>query len=254
MKIYESPYTYVPFVYFYLIGSLFGVVYHKESFHLYQPYILWIFMLINTFVYYLHDTDMIIKHTIHRHIWKTVTVAIFGILMNNIHTEMFRDFHFESHNINMLVSLIYSLLLISSVYFLDYLGLSITIHVIFGFFPLSRVWQVNLYMYIVYTTLSIILMYRRLRISSLKDTTYHVRPVVNYFMYLRLHDFFIVLGIFQLYLEYYKSVLPDVRERAELIKFLKEERPKIHRKKGYKNSDGGDDLEVQSLVQETSEI
>ena len=250
MKIYESPYTYIPFFYFYLIGSLFGVFYHQESIQSYQPYVIWVFTLINTFVYYLHDTDVIIKHTIHRHIWKTVTVAIFGILMNNIHTEMFRDFHFESHNLNMFVSLLYSMSLISSVYYLDYLGLSITIHIIFGFFPLSRVWQINLYMYVVYTTLSIILMYRRLQIRSLKDATYHIRPVVNYFMYLRLHDFFIMLGVLQLYLEYYKSVLPDVRERAELIKFLNEERPNIHRKTSYKDTDGDHDVENAALTSE----
>lgn len=249
MKIYESPYTYFPFIYFYFMGTMFGLFYHNESLKFYQPYVIWVFTLLNTFVYYLHDTDRIIKHTIHRHIWKTVTVAIFGIMMNNIHTEMFRDFHFESSGINMFVSFLYSVSLLISVYYLDYLGLSITIHVVFGFFPLSRVWQVNLYMYIVYTTLSIILMYRRLRVSSLKDSTYHVRPVVNYFMYLRLHDFFIILGIIQLYLEYYQSVIPDLKARDEMLKFLEEERKIIHKKNGYKDNDGDGDLEKQTLVE-----
>lgn len=254
MKIYESPYTYVPFVYFYFIGSIFGVLYHNESLKLYQPYIVWVFTLINTGVYNIHDTDKIIKHTIHRHIWRTVTVAIFGILFNNIHTEMFRDFHFESHGINMWVSLCYSFLLILFVYYFNMVGMGIIIHIIFGFFPLSRVWQINLYMYIVYTTLSIILMYRRLKVSSLKDPAYHILPVVKYFMYLRLHDFFILLGILQLYIEYYKSILPDIRERDELLKFLAEERTKIHKKTGYKDNDGDVDLEMQSLVQESTNI
>ena len=254
MKIYESPYTYVPFVYFYFLGSVFGVLYHNESLKLYQPYIIWIFLLLNSSVYNIHDTDKIIKHTIHRHIWRTVTVAIFGILLNNVHTEMFRDFHFESHNINMLVSLLYSVSLIVSVYYFNHVGIGFMMHIIFGFFPLSRVWQINLYMYIVYTTLSIILMYRRLRISSLKDPTYHIIPVIKYFMYLRLHDFFIILGIFQLYLEYYKSVMPEVHERNELLKLLEEERTKVHRKTGYKDNDGDDDLEMQSLVQEGTNI
>jgi hypothetical protein len=133
-------------------------------------------------------------------------------------------------------------------------GMGIIIHIIFGFFPLSRVWQINLYMYIVYTTLSIILMYRRLKVSSLKDPAYHILPVVKYFMYLRLHDFFILLGILQLYIEYYKSILPDIRERDELLKFLAEERTKIHKKTGYKDNDGDVDLEMQSLVQESTNI
>lgn len=226
MKIYESPYTYIPFVYFYMMGTLFGMFYHNESIKLYQPYVIWVFTLINTIVYYLHDTDKIVKHVIHRHIWKTVTVAIYGIMMNNVHTEMFRDFHFERHMVNSVLSFFYCVFLITSVYYFDYLGAAITIHIIFGFFPLSRVWQINLYMYIVYTTLSIILMYRRLKFSSLKDLTYHIRPVVNYFMYLRLHDMFIVVGFIQLYLEYYKSVLPDVKAREEMLKLLAEERLK----------------------------
>ena len=240
MKIYESAYTYFPFVYLYLISSIFGAVYHGHGLVWFQPYTIWIFTLINTAVYYLHDTDKIVKHVVHRHIWKTVTLSIFGIMLNNVHTEMFHDFHFESHNVNMFVSFLYSMSIIISVYYLDNIGIGVLIHIVFGFFPLSRVWQINLYMYVVYTTISIILMYRRLWISSLKDTTYHARPVINYFMYLRLHDVFILLGIFQLYLEYYKSALPEKRAREEVIRLLTEERKIVNKKADEIQNQNGD--------------
>lgn len=238
MKIYESAYTYFPFVYLYMVSTIFGALYHSSELRWFQPYTIWIFTLINTAVYYLHDTDKVVKHVVHRHIWKTVTLSIFGIMMNNIHTEMFHEFHFESHNVNMFLSFVYSVMIMATVYYFDNVGVGVMIHIVFGFFPLSRVWQINLYMYVVYTTISIILMYRRIRVSSLKDTTYHVRPVVNYFMYLRLHDMFIMLGAFQLYLEYYKSALPEKRARDEMLRILEEERKDIYQKTGHKNDDG----------------
>lgn len=241
MKIYESAYTYFPFLYLYIIGSVFGSVYHHESTKWLQPYIIWVFTLVNTAVYYIHDTDYIVKHSIHRHIWRTVCLTIFGIMLNNVHNEMFSAFHISSHNVNMLVSLVYACLIMVTVYYFEWPGFAVIIHILFGFVPLSRVWQINLYMYIVYTTLSIILMYRRIKVSSLRDATYHFRPFINYFMYLRLHDLFIVIGALQLYLEYYKSALPDKRAKEDLVKMLEEERAKIYKKPGYKNDDGDEE-------------
>lgn len=231
MKIYESAYTYFPFVYLYVMSTTFGAFYHNSYLARFQPYIIMSYSLVNVFVYYIHDTDRLIKHVIHRHIWKTVTLTIAGIMLNNIHNEMFRDFHFVSHNTNMLVSLFYSVSILVSSYYFNYIGGSVIIHVIFGFFPLSRVWQVNLYMYVVYTTLSIILMYRRIYVRDLNDNSYHIRPVVNFFMYLRLHDMFIVLGILQLYIEYYKSAMPDKRAMEELTSMLEKERQIIYKKR-----------------------
>lgn len=211
MKLYESAYTYFPFLYLYLLSTVFGALYHSTALVLYQPYLVLIFSLVNTGVFYIHDTDRIIKHTVHRHIWKTVTLSIFGIMLNNVHMEMMRDFHFTSDGVNLVISSIYVFAIVLVTYYYEYMGGAILIHLVFAFFPLRRVWQVNLYMYVVYTTLAIILMYRRIKVSSLHDVTIHINPVVKFFMYLRLHDYLIVLGAIQIYFEYYKSLLPEKR-------------------------------------------
>jgi hypothetical protein len=230
MKIYESAYTYFPFLYIYVIGTVFGSMYHSETTTWLHPYTIWAFTLLNTIVYYIHDSEYIVKHPVHRHIWRTVCLTIYGIMLNVVHNDMFRDFHIASHNWNMFVSLLYCMSVMASVYYLDWPWMSVLIHIIFGFVPMSTVWQINLYMYIVYTTLSIILMYRRIKVSSLNDMSYHTRPIINYFMYLRLHDLFVVVGAFQLYLEYYKSALPDKYANDEIKKMLSDQRKEIYKR------------------------
>lgn len=244
MKLYESAYTYFPFLYLYFLSTIFGALYHSSALELYQPYIVLVFTLVNTLVFNIHDTDIIIKHAVHRHIWQTVTLSIYGIMLNNIHTEMLRDFHFTSDSVNFGMSCLYVVLIWIVTYYYEYIGGGIVIHLIFLFFPLRRVWQVNLYMYVVYTTLGIILMYRRIKVSSLKDVRIHINPVVKFFMYLRIHDYLIVMGAFQIYLEYYKSALPEKRAVENIAKVLEIEREK--RRNGY-----GIDEDLESLIEET---
>lgn len=240
MKLYESAYTYFPFIYLYFVSVVFGALYHNVALTLYQPYIVLVCTLINTGVFYIHDTDTIIKHAVHRHIWKTVTLSIYGIMVNNIHLEMLRDFHFTSDNVNLIVSFVYATSILTMSYYFEYIGGGILIHLVFLFIPMQRVWQVNLYMYVVYTTLAIILMYRRIKVSSLNDLSIHVNPVVKFFMYLRLHDLFIVVGTLQIYIEYYKSTLPEKRALENISKTI--EGMRQLRRNGY---------EVQSLYEET---
>ena len=86
-------------------------------------------------------------------------------------------------------------------------------------------------MYVVYTTLAVVLMYRRIKVSSLHDVRIHINPVVKFFMYLRLHDFMIVFGVFQIYLEYYKSTIPEKKAMENIIKVMEVEREK--RRNGF---------------------
>jgi hypothetical protein len=247
MKLYESAYTYFPFLYLYVLSIVFGTLYHNTTLTLYQPYIILVFTLINTGVFYVHDTDVIIKHAVHRHIWKTVTLSIFGIMMNNVHTEMMRDFHFTSDNVNLTVSAVYVILMWITTYYYEYIGGGIILHLTFAFFPLMRVWQVNLYMYVVYTTLAVILMYRRIKVSSLHDISIHVNPVIKFFMYLRLHDYLVVLGVFQIYLEYYQSTLPEKRAVEHISHMIEVERQRYRKdimeeeRSIVVGGDGGDD-------------
>lgn len=227
MKIYESIVTYFPFLYLFTVASLFGGLYHNTGLSLYQPYLVVIFLLINTFVYYAHDTKTIVRTVVHRHVWRTVTLSIYGILINNIHTEMFRDFHFSNWVINIIVSLLYMTCVVVARFYFDNDSYLVYVHIIFTFFPLQRVWQVNLYMYVIFTTLSIILLFRRVLIKDLKSDTIHVKPVLNYFMYLRVYDSCVVLGFFQLYFDLYMSELPEIHAAEEIHRMMDDQREKI---------------------------
>lgn len=227
MKVYESVITYFPFIYLFTMSSLFGGLYHNTGLKLYQPYLIMLFLFINTVIYYLHDTRVLIKTAVHRHVWRTVTLSIYGILVNNIHTEMFRDFHFSSWTLNVVVSFIY----IAAVFWLRYMfdndSYIVYSHIIFSFFPLQRVWQVNLYVYVIFTTLSIILLFRRVLVTDLKSETIHTRPVINYFMYLRVYDMFVIFGFIQLYLDFYMSQLPEIKAAREIERMMENQREKI---------------------------
>ena len=224
MKIYESVTTYIPFVYLYCTASLFGGLYHTDSIRTYQPYLIMFFLLVNTMVYFLHDTKQLVKTVVHRHVWKTVTLSIFGILINNIHTEMFIDFHFANWHVNVLVSGVYVISIFTCRYFLDDDTYMVYTHIIFLFFPLQRVWQVNLYIYVIFTTLSVILLFQRVMIRDLKDKKIHARPVIDYFMYLRIYDMFVIIGFFQLYFDYYKSRIPEIKAVEEIHRMINEDR------------------------------
>lgn len=227
MKIYESAFTYFPFLYMFSMSSIFGGLYHNVHLRLYQPYMVMIFLFINTIVYYLYDTKKLIKTVVHRHVWRTVTLSIYGILINNIHTEMFRDFHFSSWWVNVIISFLYMVGVSLCRYYFDRDSYVVYCHILFSFFPLQRVWQVNLYMYVIFTTMSVILMFRRIMVSDLKSNSIHVRPVINYFMYLRVYDMFVMFGFIQLYLDLYMSHLPEMKAVEEIQTILKSERERI---------------------------
>lgn len=227
MKLYESAYTYFPFLYLYVVASLFGGLYHNTNLRYYQPYLVMVFLLINTLVYFVYDTKKLIKTVIHRHVWKTVTLSIYGILINNIHAEMFRDFHYTNMYINISMSALYICIILTFRYIYDNNNSMIYVHLVFLFLPLQRVWQVNLYVYVIFTTLSIILMFQRVLVSDLKDKNMYIRPVIDYFMYLRVYDMFVVFGFLQLYLDYYRSRIPDIKAVEEIQRMINEERSNI---------------------------
>lgn len=227
MKIYESIVTYLPFLYLYVMATMFGALYHNAGIDFFQPYIVLCFVLVNTFVYYMHDTEALVKAAVHRHVWRTVTMSIYGILINNIHTEMFRDFHFSSWWVNVTVSFLYIFAVSLCRYYFDSDMYITYMHILFLFFPLQRVWQVNLYVYVIFTTFSVIILFRRVAVKDLKSDKLHVKPVVNYFMYLRVYDLFVCFGFIQLYMDLYMSQIPEVRAAEEIHKMMEGHREKI---------------------------
>jgi hypothetical protein len=179
--------------------------------------------MINTLVYYFHKTKLLIKVKIHSHEWKTVTLYIYAILINNIHNEMFRDFHFTSWNITAFISILYILSMLFTRFYVASDQLSMYINLLFLFFPLPRVWQVNLYMYVIFTTFAIVIMFRLIPVDELNSNKIHVRPVIYYFMYLRVYDIFVLFGILHLYFDYYKSHLPEIRAIEHIRTILRKD-------------------------------
>ena len=222
MRLWESTYTVAPFVYLILSSGIFGLIFHAKDLVLYQPYIVLVFILINTIVYYAYDTKKLVKHRIHKHVWQTVTLSMYGILLTNVHTELFRDFHYASETTNITVSIIYILSIVFAGYYVDSDAACAIINIVFAFFPLRRVWRINMFMYVIFTVLAILIMFRRVKMSELQSDTYNVKPVLRFFMYLRVHDICVPFGILQIYFDYYKSVLPEIKASQDITKILEE--------------------------------
>jgi len=66
-------------------------------------------------------------------------------------------------------------------------------------------------------------------------------------MYLRLHDYLVVLGVFQIYLEYYQSTLPEKRAVEHISHMIEVERQRYRKdimeeeRSIVVGGDGGDD-------------
>lgn len=225
MRVYESAFTYFPFVYLLTMSTTFGSMYHG-AFSDFQPFVIIAFMLVNVLVF--HHYDRMVRSVIHEHVWRTCTLALFGILANNIHTEMLQEFHFVSDHVNRFVSLTYLVMVLYAHYYHESDIGTLSIHILFLLVPLRRVWQVNLYMYTIFVSLGIVIMFHRIRMSDLHDNRIlHWRPVFRYFMYLRLHDSFIFFGPIQLYMDYYKVTSVDI-QAVEHIRQMTEEMRKAN--------------------------
>lgn len=222
MKLYESAYTYFPFVYFYSSVSTFGTIYHSQNYTIYQPFLCLALLLINTYVYF----NINVKNVLHRHVWFTVILSVFGVIINNIQTEMFVNFHLASDFANIFYSMFYQLIIIFIAYRLNNDEYMLITHIIFAFIPFKRVWQVNLYCFLIFITISVIIMFSKCRSSALLNNKLHRKPLLKFFMYLRIHDYLVVLGVFQLFLDLYANYIPEIQAVDEIKKMVDEERQK----------------------------
>lgn len=228
MKLYESAYTYIPFVYFLTIGSLFGYMYHEDTLEHYRPFVVLTYLLINTNVTLYFKTKLLIRNIIHKHVWQTVTMAFFGILLNITHEMVFEGFHFQSDHVNYMVSVSYLVFVNIAAYYFESDSALIYLHILFFYFPIRRDWQVNLYLYLCYITLSILIMYSKCSHKTLIDPIVHYKPVLRFFVYLRLNEAFVIFGFIQLFLEYYKSRIVEIKILMELQDIIDDEVRKIN--------------------------
>jgi hypothetical protein len=229
MKLYESAFTYIPFIYLYVCSMAMGMLYHSETpwLHRGRPYVVLSFLLLNLGVYRFYRSTRLVRFALHRHFWKTCTLALGGIIVNNVHELMFRDFHFGDSRHNLALSAVYILLHVAVSYYARSDGATLYLNVAFLFFPIKRVWQVNLYIYVLFVTVAIFLIYSKCTPRSIVDETIQYRPVLRFFPYLRVHDYLIWVGAVQLYLEYRHRYVPDSASVAEIERIIDEESKEV---------------------------
>ena len=223
VKLYETTYTYLPFIYLFSITAALSILYHSPdpTLQVYRPYtVLW-FILVNTLVYRYYKSPSIIRCLIHKITWKCVTNVVFGIVGNLVHEMVFHDHHFDQYHHNLGWSALYLLSMLLGGYALKSPEALTVLNIVFLFVPIKRVWQVNLYAFTMFVSISIFMTYSKASSKTLGDNDLQRMPLMRYFPYLRIQDELIWVGFVQLYIEYYQLFMPDMEAVASIEETLK---------------------------------
>lgn len=243
VKLYESAYTYLPFIYLYVASTVVAVFYHSlDPFYVhYRPYTVLILILVNTSVFRYYKNGNIVRSILHKQTWKCCTYATNGIIANLVHEMVFTDHHFNHYHHNAGWSSIYLGLVLIFGYKMKSITALTLVNIAFLLVPIKRVWQINLHVYTIFVSISIYMLYSKCRAETLIDNTVVLLPLLRYFPYLRVQDELIWVGIIQLYVEYYQRYIPENdRIGEEIDKSLKELDESIQ---SYEIPDDGDDKE-----------
>lgn len=222
MKLYLSIFTYLPFVYFVFTSFTFGAIYHSKALEKHKPFVILATFLLNTFCFMFYRNSNIASFKIHQQFWKAATMCLFGILLANLNELLFKEFEIIETGYNILISLFYLTLLLISTYVTKSDSHGVYINVLFLFFPLKRVWQVNLYVYVILTISMIVITYSKCTPRSIVEQTLYLRPLIRFFVYLRIHEFFILFGFVQLLIEYQQRYVPSEASITEIESILAE--------------------------------
>lgn len=228
MKLYESAFTYLPFIYLLLSSAFFGILYHNANLIPKRPYTVLVFFLFNTFVYKYYPHKKLVRFSLQKHFWKTCSLAFYAILVNNIHELLFFQFHFKDVSFNLIFSFLYVFIMFISSYVLKSDSMTLYTNILFLFFPIKCVWQINLYVYTLYVTCAIFLTYSCCTPKSIIKNEIKLRPIIKFFPYLRIHDAFILAGLLQLFIEYKWRYIPDQASADEIERILQEEMEKVN--------------------------
>jgi len=222
VRLYESTYTYLPFVYLYLFSAAIGFIYHANDTRiiLFRPYTVLCFLLINTIVYRYYKSKLILRSLIHKLSWKCVTHAVYGILLNLVHEMVFHDHHFDRYHYNIGWSALYLIFTLVFGYYIKSQESLTFLHLAFLFIPITRVWQVNLHVFTLLISSSIYMMYSKIERNTLSDSLLHRMPIIRYFPYLRVQDELIWVGFVQLYIEYYQRYVPDMEAAKDIEELI----------------------------------
>lgn len=225
MVSYDAVFTHVPFLYMYAVVGAYGSLYHQASTRRFQPFILLATLVCNAAALAgFHHSPRNGKELIQRQIWRAVCIAVFGVLLNNVHTEMFRDFHINSPAANVGLSALY---LGAFLFTRARAGAPYTapVHVLYLFVPLRRVWQVNLYVYTLAVTGTVLMIFRRVEVRALCGNAILFRPLLDCFIYLRVNEFVSVLALAQITWDFYfRPRACNLREEENMVDRLQKER------------------------------
>ena len=207
----------------------FGTYYHYEPAKPYQPFILLFTAVLTGFV--MLNVNASPKNgnaVLRRQLWRTCCVAIFGALVNYVHAEMFVDFHIDDPDLNSVLSFVY----LAAFALSRYLGTrqwTVCVHVLFLFVPFQRVWQVSLYGYCALVTSAIYLLFKHYPADVLCRTSVLFYPLIDWFAYLRIDNYLILLGGLQLYIDFFLAMLPLSEATERLVQAIREERKNAER-------------------------
>lgn len=249
VRVYESVYTYLAFVYLFLVSVIYATIYHKYTDH--QPFTILSFVIINTIARNSYRSKYIIRSVVHKHIWKTITIAFYGILVNNVHDILFRDFHSQNTALNGIVSVGYIGVIWFITYYLKRDHLAIYVHMLMFYVPIARDWEINLYLYVMYITASIMVLFTKCSRSLLSDSSIHQRSVIRFFMYIRVSDPFVLFGLLNLYLEYYTLKWEEVEALLTIRGALDEEIARVDRHIEQQSTSAGTNKFIHSITIDT---
>jgi len=222
VKIYESSYTYLPFIYLYILSGTIGTIYHASNPILiqYRPYTVLIFVIINTIVYRFYKSKYIIRSVIHKITWKAACFVIFGILANLTHEMVFEDHHFVSYNHNVSWSILYLIFTFLAGYYFRSTDMLHILHLLFFLVPIKRVWEINLNVFTMLVSISLYMIYSKIGPQNVSNNNLVSLPLIRYFTYLRIQDELILIGVLQLYIEYYQRYLPDMQAAKDIEELI----------------------------------
>lgn len=222
IKIYQSKKTYLPFIYLYIFTLFIVNIYHCEYifFDIFRPYLMIFFINLNTLVYRIYKKKLYLKNSLHRNVYESISISIYGILFNLIHEMIFQKHLLLNDIDNIIFSLIYIFLNFVLGYYFKSSESLLYLHLLFLLIPIRRIWRLNIYIYVILITLSTYLLYSKIKTSDIKKKININLPILRYFIYLRIHNELIVLGFFQIYLEYYLSFLPFIKASSEIEELI----------------------------------
>lgn len=214
MKALTSIHTYFPLLYILSCALISSVWYQLVD---YKPYVILFVFVFNTFVFKYHRHKRLVKSLLDRSLWRAGAFANYAIVASFVHQMLFKE-HLVDERINIVISVIYSLMML--VYREKTNDFRIGINLVFLFAPISGVWQVNLYAFTVLVITQLFIQFSCCKPQDLVKDVLAMSPAISLFPYLRTHDICIVFGILHVYGEYRHRFVETNKSFKELDELI----------------------------------